>query len=124
MMDDNNNKEKTAVAFVLLPLPTTGLSKKKGKHPATSKDNSSSTQINQHPNSQTCVFTAIIYIYITHIYLYLNLLHKLTNETKLNLQMSMNIKEKTWAELVQEDKAVHAAENAAWHAYIQKEEAE
>ena len=32
--------------------------------------------------------------------------------------------EKTWAELVEEDKKVHAAENAAWYAYIQKEEAE
>ena len=60
-----------------------------------------------------------IYTYI----LYLNLLHKLTNQTKLNLQMSMNIKEKTWAECVQEDRAVHAAERAEWYAYIQKEEA-
>ena len=41
--------------------------------------------------------------------------------------MSINVtddKKKSWAELVAEDRAVHAAENAAWYAYIQQQDAE
>ena len=38
--------------------------------------------------------------------------------------MSMYAKEKTFAQSVQEDIAVHAAENAAWYAHLQKEQAE
>jgi hypothetical protein len=38
--------------------------------------------------------------------------------------MSRNSTKKTWVELVEEDKKVHAAENAAWYAFVQKEEAE
>jgi len=56
--------------------------------------------------------------------LYLNLLHKLTHQTKLNLQMSMSREEKTFAQCVQEDRALHAAEDAAWNVYLQKERAE
>jgi ferric-dicitrate binding protein FerR (iron transport regulator) len=36
----------------------------------------------------------------------------------------MSLKEKTWAQSVQEDTAVHAAENAAWYAHLQKEQEE
>ena len=38
--------------------------------------------------------------------------------------MSRNATKKTWAELVEEDRAVHAAERAEWYAFIQKEDAE
>ena len=53
-----------------------------------------------------------------------NKLKKYARRAATELLSASNATEKTWAELVEEDKKVHAADNAAWYAYIQKEEAE
>ena len=53
-----------------------------------------------------------------------NKLKKYARRAAADLLSASHAKEKTLAQCVQEDRALHADENAAWFAYLQKERAE
>ena len=53
-----------------------------------------------------------------------NKLKKYARRAATELLSASHATDKTLAQCVQEDKALHAAENAAWYAYLQKEREE